>query len=271
MILYCIYLIENLINGKTYIGQHKTNDLNDRYMGSGKILKQAYAKYGIENFTKTILETTDSKEKINELERHYISEYRKMGKAEYNVAHGGDGGNVMDFLTDEQIVEWKRKLSVTSAERIWKDEWRKKISEKRKGMKFSEETRRRISEAGKGRHWYTNGTVSICVKECPEGFRPGRNRWYTNGVENVFAEKCPDGFRAGMTHKKPMSDEGRKNISLSHMGHTPWNKNLHIGRHWYTNGIKSVISKECPEGFVRGKQLKQSIEDFVDTSSVMLF
>ncbi len=38
---YTVYKITNQINGKIYIGSHKTNDLNDRYMGSGKYLIRA--------------------------------------------------------------------------------------------------------------------------------------------------------------------------------------------------------------------------------------
>ena len=41
--MYYIYLIVNKVNGKTYVGQHKSSKewYNDGYMGSGKLLKKA--------------------------------------------------------------------------------------------------------------------------------------------------------------------------------------------------------------------------------------
>lgn len=46
--LFIIYETTNLINGRIYIGAHKTNDINDSYLGSGKYLLKAVKKHGIE-------------------------------------------------------------------------------------------------------------------------------------------------------------------------------------------------------------------------------
>lgn len=55
-----IYKITNLINGKSYIGKkkHKESDtpLEESYMGSGRLIKEAIAKYGKDNFKKEIIE-----------------------------------------------------------------------------------------------------------------------------------------------------------------------------------------------------------------------
>lgn len=38
---YTVYKITNAVNGKVYIGKHETDDLNDDYMGSGKLIRAA--------------------------------------------------------------------------------------------------------------------------------------------------------------------------------------------------------------------------------------
>ena len=106
--MYCIYRITNNINGKTYIGQHKyKSNPYDSYMGSGKLLRKAYIKYGIENFTKEIIVSNiNSKEIIDKLEIKYIA-YERLSNCNgvYNIANGGEGGS---FTKSE---DWKRKHS----------------------------------------------------------------------------------------------------------------------------------------------------------------
>ena len=51
---YTIYKITNTIDGKIYIGKHQTNNLDDGYMGSGKILRRAQDKHGLDKFVKEI-------------------------------------------------------------------------------------------------------------------------------------------------------------------------------------------------------------------------
>jgi len=101
---YCIiYKTINKINGKIYIGQHKTNNLNDGYIGNGiynqndarinAYFHSAVNKYGYENFSREILEfCLPCKHYINEAEKFYIKKYNSTNKnIGYNISHGGGG------------------------------------------------------------------------------------------------------------------------------------------------------------------------------------
>jgi group I intron endonuclease len=81
-----IYMTKNLINGKSYVGQQSTND--EIYLGSGKILKRAIVKYGVENFKKEIIEECLTREELNKREIYWI----KKLKPDYNIHEGGYGG-----------------------------------------------------------------------------------------------------------------------------------------------------------------------------------
>lgn len=94
---YTVYKITNEIDGKIYIGAHKTSKLDDGYMGSGKYLKNAMNKHGEENFTKEILGTFDSKDQMFNEEVHLISKLNP----DYNIQPGGEGG--WDHINDDKI------------------------------------------------------------------------------------------------------------------------------------------------------------------------
>jgi len=65
--MYIIYKTTNLINGKIYVGQHKTDIKEDGYLGSGKLLRLAILKYGINNFIREILATCDTRKSADML------------------------------------------------------------------------------------------------------------------------------------------------------------------------------------------------------------
>lgn len=88
--MYTVYKITNKLNEKYYIGVHKTDNPYDNYMGSGKAIKNAIEKYGVENFTKEILLVTQTKEEAYSLEKDLTSNY--FEESNYNMKQGGVGG-----------------------------------------------------------------------------------------------------------------------------------------------------------------------------------
>jgi hypothetical protein len=103
-----IYKITNTINSRWYIGKHNGSDPN--YMGSGKLLKQAYKKYGIENFEKVILETCSTDEELNLKEIEWISKTNALtDPACYNLVEGGTGGDRSEFIPYGTIDYSNRK------------------------------------------------------------------------------------------------------------------------------------------------------------------
>lgn len=199
---YGIYKITNRVNGKMYIGQHTTDDLDDGYMGSGAIMKKALKKYGREAFAKEWLEFAENAEDLNCLERMYVDEEWLARPDTYNLVLGGKA--TAGF---KHTYETKRKLSIWAKERLKDKEnhpmYGRHLSEEQKekqraahlgqqspmkGKRLSEETRKKLSEARKafcrqnprinsrnsGKHWYNNGIESKLAFECPKGYSEGR-------------------------------------------------------------------------------------------------
>lgn len=86
---YIIYKTINLVNGKYYIGHHRTDKLDDGYLGSGVALKNAIKKYGKDAFTRVILEYCSDEESMWERENALVD---KDDPLSYNMTDGGRGG-----------------------------------------------------------------------------------------------------------------------------------------------------------------------------------
>lgn len=242
--MYCIYKITNLINGKTYIGQHKYKKLDDSYMGSGKHLKSAKAKYGIENFKKEILVFgIVRKDFVDLLEKEYIKFYRSIGKAEYNIADGGTGGSMPGI--NKGKVPWNKGIPMSNEQKM-------KLSKANKGRKLSEEQKRKMSEADKGRTPWNKG------KKCKSLSEETKRKISESEKGRKFSEEQKRKISEANTGKhhteetkmklsklnkgKKLSEETKKKMSKSRSG-----------SHWFNNGKINKFCHECPEGFILGK------------------
>ena len=179
----CIYMWRNKVNQKLYIGQakdfrkrtkmHKWDSFNENKKCEYNVpLHRAVRKYGIENFEVCILEYNLNEYKdMNEKEIYYIEFYDTLANKRkgYNVASGGGNANTFAGKTQEQMNEFRRKMSEVNKGKQYSSETKKKISEARKGEKnpmygrtgennplygkqLSKETKKKISEARKGKY-----------------------------------------------------------------------------------------------------------------------
>lgn len=116
---YTIYETTNIKNGKKYRGKHKTKDLNDGYLGSGKYLKRAISKYGKDKFVKEIIFMAFTEEDMNFVERHYFVDSDWLSGATYNIKIGGEGGGNSKLVAtiDHGLVDieefWENKEMYT--------------------------------------------------------------------------------------------------------------------------------------------------------------
>ena len=158
-----IYKIVNKVNGKIYIGKDESS--SSSYMGSGKLIKRAISKYGLDNFTKEVIEECYGSKILQEREKYWIKKYKSQNpKIGYNISSGGDGGDTISNNPDRKTI--LKKISDTLKGREFTQEHKKKlrenhnsknpevgnrISQKLKGRVFSDEHREKLRQANLGK------------------------------------------------------------------------------------------------------------------------
>lgn len=203
-VYYTIYQVTNLINDKIYIGKHQTKDLNDGYMGSGKLIRQAIDKYGVENFSKEILFVFDHEDEMNTKEAELVTEDFVSQETNYNLCAGGKGGfsyinnelsdkmkhvrrNNLAKIPKEVLREngrvtgskyggrhgFTREQNIINAARAWNDDARERRMKTWTERKFQQGE----NNSQFGTRWITDGNVSKKIKKTesvPEGWYLGR-------------------------------------------------------------------------------------------------
>lgn len=92
--IHFVYKTVNQLTGHYYIGIHSTNCIEDKYLGSGKLLQSEIKKHGRENFKREILCYCDSRKEAFEKERELVSIQTLQDELNYNLIIGGNCGYV---------------------------------------------------------------------------------------------------------------------------------------------------------------------------------
>ena len=140
MIIY-IYKVTNLINGKIYIGVHKTKNFSDGYMGSGKVIQQAIKKYGRENFSKEIIEYFQTYEDALLKEKEIVNEDFLNSENTYNLRRGGFGG--FDYINNSEIIKFNGKRHTEETKKLLREK-RSRQSPPTKGKTLTEDHKTKI-------------------------------------------------------------------------------------------------------------------------------
>lgn len=109
-----------MINNKYYIGVHSTHDINDGYMGSGKLLRKAIKAHGIRNFKKEILEYFDSPEQMYARECEVVNTTLINDNMCYNLILGGKGNTKnMCWVEDCNLNRFKVHKNDTRIDKLF--------------------------------------------------------------------------------------------------------------------------------------------------------
>ena len=148
-----IYKTTCIITKRYYYGMHSTDNIDDGYLGSGKLLSRSLKKYGVENHRKEILLYCPSRAELCRSERQIVNESLLSDPLCMNLKIGGDGGGQSGIkrssVTRKRMQSARRKLIASG----WKmpDTSINKMRSKLQGRRHTDETKHKMSKARKGR------------------------------------------------------------------------------------------------------------------------
>jgi len=117
-----IYITENIINNKKYIGRKKYRKGWEKYLGSSKLLKEDIVRYGLSSFKRTILQECNTFDELVKAEIKWQEIYKvKEDPNFYNLTYATEG---FDTSGSHFTYDTQRKNL------IWSEERRKKASDK---------------------------------------------------------------------------------------------------------------------------------------------
>lgn len=239
-----VYRITNLINSKTYVGQHKVikNENWLSYMGSGRLVRYAIHKYGVENFSKELLSYANSKEELDILEKSFIEKELVKGHSEYNI-NGSDAKLAIRLdeldLNNEDLLKWyfDEKMSYPEiAFRIGCSvptifNYMKKFRDKDERFKSIRQGDSRGKNFFNKEAHEKASKITHSKVECENCSKHISHSNYETHLEACLSDDYFDGFRK---HKCATAD---CNILI-------YKKNTYCKKHYLENGFKGVATTD---------------------------
>ena len=150
----CVYLIENTVSGKKYVGvtsgtagdrwrNHVWSAVWDKH--ACPLVARAISKYGVEAFIFSVIDTAENAEQLSNKERLWINKLGTLAPGGYNLTTGGDA----NFTVADEA---RQKMRLAAKNRS--PEWREKMS-KAKTQWYEEDPERRIAAAERARKYFT--------------------------------------------------------------------------------------------------------------------
>ena len=176
-------------------------------MGSGKLLKRAIEKHGIDNFKKEILFCFDDEKEMNDKEKELVTEEFLKRDDVYNLCPGGHGGfGYLNDGSDEHIERTKKAGRLGGIALTGRKKSRDQIENHSRILKFKYSNGSLTpNRAFKGKfhtkEWKQNH--SNIMKEKQSGSKNSQygTMWITNGIENKKIKKdidiIPEGWYKG--------------------------------------------------------------------------
>ena len=243
-----IYKITNRLNNKIYVGLHKSPVLDESYWGSGRLISAAIKKYGVENFSREILEWCNTRQELNRRERFWIKKLDSKRHG-YNISDGGDGGATRIGMHHSE--DTKEKIGRKHRGKYVSKEVKSKLSESLKGrnsplygIPLTEEHKKKISENRKGK----------CCGEQHQDFgkhqtrerrerigKSNSNRIYINNgdaTKHVKLEDLQYYLSNGWVVGKLLSDKHKQYLS-----NMKGESSSTYGTRWINNGVNNKMVK----------------------------
>lgn len=187
---YLIYKVYNLINGKYYIGLHRTENPGDNYMGSGTYINTSINKYGVDNFKKEIIFCAFDKKSMEWAESIFVTQKEVDDPMCYNLVPGG--GNPPDLSGTIIITNGTIEARILVDQRVPEGWWKGRAVD---GVKKAAESRKIFYKS-----------LTTDERKLLMGQNKGKIRAYDPILgEQILTqeENIPDGFVRGLLKDAP--------------------------------------------------------------------